>query len=354
MSLIEREPEIDLCLTALAAQEHVLFVGAPGTAKSLVADTIAHWMGSNAFTVTLNKDTARDALFGPIKLSALKADRYERATDGTLADCYIAVLNEIFKTGPAVLDMTLDVLNERQYREGVIRRPCNLRMAVAASNEWQPEGFEASTQALFDRFVLRKYVDRVRARDGVERLWSDENHTPQLSTTISPDEIDLAHAQAMAIPWSEEAHDARRTILMELAKEGILPGDRRQKKAYKVAKAFAYVCGSGSVTPEHLEVLAYVLWDDPREQPQKTAQIVAKVANPTAMMVNSLLVETEQVLAAADARDLAKAATATKKLGEIVKSLKGMAATGNGRVAKAVAYVEGQARKLRQASMETI
>lgn len=39
-SLIERDAEIDLILTALIANEHVLLVGPPGCAKSLLLNAI--------------------------------------------------------------------------------------------------------------------------------------------------------------------------------------------------------------------------------------------------------------------------------------------------------------------------
>ena len=42
-ALIERDEEVDLVLTALLCQEHVLLVGQPGTAKSLLLDTIMRW-----------------------------------------------------------------------------------------------------------------------------------------------------------------------------------------------------------------------------------------------------------------------------------------------------------------------
>ena len=39
-ALIERDEEIDLVLTALVANEHVLLVGPPGCGKSLLLDSL--------------------------------------------------------------------------------------------------------------------------------------------------------------------------------------------------------------------------------------------------------------------------------------------------------------------------
>src|SRR5205085_2391033 len=147
-----------------------------------------------------------------------------------------------------------------------------------------------------------------------------------------------------ALPWSQEAKQALETILRELSKEGILPGDRRQFKSVAAAQSFAYLNGDDQVEPEHLEILSSVLWDDPVEQPQKCASVIARIANPVGMRLSGLLLEAEQILAGCDPRNLAQAAAATAKLGEIDRSLATL--RGNGRVERARTHIQEQARKL--------
>src|SRR5262245_38545258 len=156
----------------------------------------------------------------------------------------------------------------------------------------------------------------------------------------------------MALPWSDDAKEALEEVLRQLAREGVAPGDRRQHKSVAAAQAFAYLQGAEQVEPEHLEILADVLWDDPEEQPEKCAQVIARVANPRGMRVSSLLLECEQVLAGCDVRDLAQAATAAAKLGEIERSLASL--RGDGRVERARSYVKEQARQLKLASIEAL
>ncbi len=141
-------------------------------------------------------------------------------------------------------------------------------------------------------------------------------------------------------------------MLTELAKEGIRPGDRRQFKTVNVVRAFAYLSGADEVRPEHLEVAQHCLWDVPEEQPQKTAQVIARIANPTGMRVTQLLLEVESVLAATDVRNMADAAKAAAKLGEIDRQLSSL--SGNGRLEKARGYLKDQLRKLKLASIEAV
>ena len=175
--------------------------------------------------------------------------------------------------------------------------------------------------------------------------------TPRSSpATITPAEVEEARRAAQALPWSAEAKEALEAVLNELAKEGVRPGDRRQFKTVGVVRAFAYLNGADEVRPEHLEVAQHCLWDDPDEQPQKVAQVIARIANPTGMRVTQLLLEVESVLAATDVRNLADAAKAAAKLAEIDRQLAGL--SGNGRVEKARAYLKDQLKKLKLASIE--
>jgi MoxR-like ATPase len=353
-ALIERDAEIDLALTALLAQEHLLLVGPPGCGKSLLLDALLGWLeGGQRFTLLFTKFTVPEETFGPLSLAALKADRYRRITDGKLPEAHLAFLDEIFKASSAILNTLLRILNERTFDAGDGPAKVPLRLCVAASNEW-PSSQEGGQElaAVFDRLLFRKAVRPIASAAGRQRLLWTRDHKPTLSTTITPGEINQAHQEAMELPWTTEAKEALETILRDLAKEGIQPGDRRQHKAVAAAQAYAYLNGVSSVAPEHLEVLQHVLWVDPTEQPLKAAQVIAKVANPVGMKISSLLLETEQILAGSDLRQLAQAATATAKLGEIDRQLSSL--KDNGRLEKARGYVREQIKRIKLASLEAV
>src|SRR5436305_10154560 len=83
-TLIERDEEVDLVLTALLANEHVLLVGPPGCGKSLLLDAVMTWLSARRFAILLTKFTTVEEVMGPVSLAALKADRYRRVTAGRL------------------------------------------------------------------------------------------------------------------------------------------------------------------------------------------------------------------------------------------------------------------------------
>lgn len=353
-ALIDRDDEIDLALTALVAGEHVLLVGPPGTAKSLLLDAVARFLDGRRFACLLTKFTQPDELFGPVSLAGLREDRFVRVTAGRLPEADVAFLDEVFKASSAILNTLLEILNDRTFDDGSgVRRPVPLRLCVAASNEW-PSAFEGGKElsAVFDRFVFRRSVKPIRTADGRQRLLWGEDLTPVSSATLTPAELDLARQTASALPWSAEAKEALETVLKELAREGVRPGDRRQRKAVTAARASAYLAGAARVEPEHLEVLTSVLWDDPEEQPAVCSRVIARVANPPGLRVTALLVEAEQVLAAVEPRNLTSAATAAAKLGEIERQLSTVVA--NGRAERARGHVQEQLRKLKLASLDAV
>ena len=153
--------------------------------------------------------------------------------------------------------------------------------------------FAATRQEMASALIERDdEIDRpILTQAGRKRLLWERDHVPTLSTTVTPLEVEAAHFEAMDLPWSAAAREALETVIRELAREGVQPGDRRQVKAVAAARASAWLHGAEQVEPEHLELLAHVLWDDPVEQPEKCAQAIARIANPVGMRVTQLLLD---------------------------------------------------------------
>lgn len=293
--LIEREGEVDVVLTAMIAREHPLFVGPPGTAKSMMLDGLLKWMGpgSKKFSIQFNKYTTPEEVFGPISVTGLKEDQYRRVTTNRLPEAHVGYGDEIGKAGSAILNSLLLILNERQYLNGDGQyHKVPLQIFVAASNEW-PSGEELG--ALFDRFLFRKTVKPI-SKSGRDRLLWTKDLDCKVLTHITPEEIDQAHQEARALDWEPDAKISLREIIDELNREGISPGDRRMRKSVMATQAYAYLNGAQAVEKEHLEILAHVLWDDPTEQPDKCFKVVTKIANPTAMAINDLMIQAVDII----------------------------------------------------------
>lgn len=349
--LIERDDEIDLALAALVAGEHLLLVGPPGTAKSMLLDGLVRWMGGSSFHVLLTKFTMPEEIFGPVAMSELMNNRYVRVTTGMLPEAEFAFVDEVFKASSAILNTMLGILNERTYKRGDgTTMACPLRMAVGASNEW-PGGDDGAKEltALFDRFIVRKTVHPVRSRLGRQRLRFGGPHAVSLTDTLTPDELREAQGQAATLAWDKAAEAAFDDIVNELMEQGIHPGDRRQVKAVGIVRAAAWLAGHANVEVGDLDILQHVLWDDP-SQIDKASHVVQKVANPVGMVVSESLVEADEILAGVNMKDLMSVAAASKKLQDVAQRLKGVAG-GNGKAKAAQTHVEERITALKMAAV---
>jgi MoxR-like ATPase len=318
-AIIEKEPEVDMLLTALVAQEHALIISPPGAAKSLLGASLARWFGCRPFYYCLNKFTEPNELFGQYSIKHLKDDRYHRLTADMLPEAEIATLDEIWKCSSAIANTVLTILNERTFKNGTEDVCCPLRMLMAFSNEWPTaENGGKELGALFDRFLFRKSAKYVVSEEGEQALLWRKDHTPHLSTTLTLAELDMATAAAGDLPWSEDAMAALGTLLKELRnKAKIFPSDRRKVKSPKAVQAYAFLAGATCVEPEHLAILEHVLWDDPAEQPGKCAEVVARVANPIGPQIARCRTDMQAVLRDYDPRDRKSVGYAVSALGEI-------------------------------------
>jgi len=157
-NLIERETLVELVALAAVAGEHVLIIGAPGTAKSEAVRRIARATGGSYFEYLLGRFTEPSEIFGPVDLRKLKEGVVETETLGMLPEAEIVFLDEIFLGSTAILNTLLGILNERIFRRGHTRMKVPLRVCVGASNALPTD---ESLAAFADRFLVRLFVEPI-------------------------------------------------------------------------------------------------------------------------------------------------------------------------------------------------
>jgi MoxR-like ATPase len=93
-AFVERSEVIEGALVALLSRSHVLLIGPPGTAKSMLADELCRRVdGARYFQWLLTKFTTPEEVFGAVSLKALEADEYRRVTTAKLPEAHIAFLD---------------------------------------------------------------------------------------------------------------------------------------------------------------------------------------------------------------------------------------------------------------------
>lgn len=258
---LERAELIDGALAALLAAQHVLIIGPPGTAKSMLADELCRRIsGATYFQWLLTKFTTPEELFGAVSLKALEADDYRRVTTNKLPEAHIAFLDEVFKASSSILNAILTIINERLFHNGRQVGAVPLLTLFGASNEL-PEDDELL--ALYDRFLLRFVVGYIA--EDFRFLKMLQAREPSERTSITLEELQQMQAETQALVVPTVVVHGIADIRRELQKKNIVASDRRYRQSLSLLRALAYLSGRTAVVESDLFFLEHVLWKDPGE-----------------------------------------------------------------------------------------
>jgi MoxR-like ATPase len=294
-AFVAKDDLIELMIVSAVAQEHLLIVGPPGTAKSELVKRFAllcspEMRGSHNgvipyFEYLLTRFTEPNEIFGPVDIKTFQEGKgHHRVTAGMLPRAEIAFLDEVFKANSAILNALLTVLNERIFYNGSQPEKVPLVCAFGATNE-VPD--DPTLAALYDRFLIRVWTDNVEeARFGelFQRGWKLEQdriragyhwkvehdrgragYQMQLTNVTTTDVIRTLYRALDDIRLEPIAQDYRE-IVRRIRAEGIELSDRRVIKLLKLIAASALRRKNQEANPGDFWVLKHV-WNDPDQIP---------------------------------------------------------------------------------------
>jgi len=275
---VDKQPLVDLMTVAAVAQEPLLLVGPPGTAKSDLVIKFKDALGIEGmdyFEYLLTRFTEPSEVLGPIDINELRSGRYLRRERGKLPTARLVFLDEIFKASSAILNALLTVINERKFYQDGVPVPVRLKILFAATNEI-PEHSELG--ALKDRFVLKAACRSVQETHFVELLDAgieaqtnkDLNRKPWAEGLASLEDLLKAHRYLTLLMARPEKKDRelffrdevlrefRRVIRTLVREDEVFVSDRKLIKLYRLLRARAWIVHGGAVEREDLQLLAYL------------------------------------------------------------------------------------------------
>jgi MoxR-like ATPase len=283
--LVGKEEVLKISLLTMLSGENIILIGPPGTAKSEVGRRMSKILKEDDyFEYLLTKFSTPEEIFGPLSIEDLKKGNYIRKIQGYLPSSRVAFLDEIFKANSSILNSLLTILNEKIFHNGNKKIKTPLAFLIGASNELPLE--ESQLSALYDRFLMRMYVDYVEDTDIISLLESDsENFQVPNDLKIDTCTLDSIKEEIKKVYIPREILVAIGDIRKEINNnedelEGLKISDRRIKKIVKILKVSAYTNDRLSVDVSDMYILIHMLWNDPNDKGvliEKINAIVGKI-----------------------------------------------------------------------------
>jgi MoxR-like ATPase len=282
---VDKQDIIDLMVVAALAQEPLLLVGPPGTAKSDLVLKFKDALGlgeDDYFEYMLTRFTEPSEIIGPIDIGQLREGRYIRREQGKLPTCRLAFLDEIFKSNSAILNILLTIINEKKFYQDGVPQPVRLRILFAATNEVAEQ---AELAALRDRFCLKAESRSVQEAHFTELIdtgmqgevyrglnqkpWA-EGHATLADVLKANRYLTYTFARRHRSGRSEELNDRQvffpadvfdefQRLVKTLTHEyKVFISDRKLVKLYKLFRFRAWLFSGGTVSRDDLRLLAYL------------------------------------------------------------------------------------------------
>ncbi len=282
---VQKQELIDLMTIAAVAQEPLLLVGPPGTAKSDLVLKFRDAAGipeEDYFEYMLTRFTEPSEIVGPIDIKELRDGRYVRREQGKLPTARMAFLDEIFKSNSAILNILLTIINERKFYQDGKPQPVALRVLFAATNE-VPE--QAELSALKDRFTLKAMSNSVQNehftalidaglagevhRSFNQRPWCEGHCTlvdfvnanrylTQQFARRDPARDDAGSADRRLFFPDPVFREFERLVKTLVREDRIFISDRKLVKLYKLLRVRAWLLSGGTVSHDDLRLLTYL------------------------------------------------------------------------------------------------
>jgi MoxR-like ATPase len=227
VAFVERSDVLTQVALGLLAREHVLLAGPPGTAKSQIASSVfgrvvCEESGKpSLYARQITESTVQTDLIGPVDFKNLmETGRTTHFTDEGMLGAAHAFLDEVFDGRDMLLRSALNVLQERELKEGTAIKKGRIECALMTSNRYVSEIVDQSRETLLaflDRIAFVGFVPRGFANPenlaAVLRRNVGGSGKPRLDALLTLQDLDVLQAAVEDVYVAPEICDGLAKLL---------------------------------------------------------------------------------------------------------------------------------------------
>lgn len=259
--IVGQKRMVDLIITAVLADGHILLEGVPGVAKTLAAKLVAKSMSVDFSRVQFTPDLMPSDVLGTSVFN-MKTSEFDFKKGPIFSN--IVLIDEINRAPAKTQAALFEVMEERQITvDGFTYKMDAPYLVLATQNPVEQEGTYRLPEAQLDRFLFKIEIDYPTLADETEILLRAANRKGEQMDEITP-VISAADIAAYRATLSEIIVDEK--LLGYIAQ--IVNSTRNDQSIYLGAspraslallngsRAFAAIQGRDFVTPEDIQFLA--------------------------------------------------------------------------------------------------
>lgn len=257
--VVGQHEAIDLLLTAILADGHVLIEGVPGVAKTLLARLMSRLIDARFSRIQFTPDLMPSDVLGTTIFN-MKSSEFEFHKGPVFSD--LVLVDEINRSPAKTQAALFEVMEERQVTiDGLTHRMGSIYTIIATQNPVEQEGTYRLPEAQLDRFLFKIRMGYPSVDEEVDILKRHQDNVKltkleEIKPVLSIDELLKMREKLQSVYVEESLLRYIATIIQQTrtSKAVYLGASPRAAVAMlNASKASALLNGRDFVTPEDIK-----------------------------------------------------------------------------------------------------